>query len=61
MSFLAIIITVGAIVVALGIFLEWRSWKKPLTPGFKDWWGGDPNAGGNRAITGGHGFDQRRD
>jgi hypothetical protein len=61
MSFLAIIIIIGAFVVSLGTILEWRSWKKPLAPGFRDWWGGNPNAGGGRPITGGHNFDQRHD
>jgi len=59
--FLAIIIVIGAFVVSLGIILEVRSWKKPLAPGLSAWWGGNPNAGGGRSITGGHNFDQRHD
>jgi hypothetical protein len=61
MSFLAIIIIIGAGVVALGIILEWRSWKRPVAPGYGNWWGGNPRRGGDRAITGGHSFDQRHD
>jgi hypothetical protein len=60
MSFLAIII-IGAVVVAIAIVNEWRSWKRPLEPGFRNWWGGNPNAGGGRSITGGSNFDQRHD
>ncbi len=54
------IIIVGVVVLALGI-LEWRSWTKPMAPGLNDWWGGNPNRGGDRGITGGHHFDQPHD
>jgi hypothetical protein len=60
MSFLAIIIVVGAVVVALGIINEWRSWKRPLAPGLSNRWGSRV-AGSGRLITGGHTADERHD
>ena len=47
-------------VVALGAFLEWRSWKKPAVPGLQNHWGSHNAAlNADRTLTGGHDTDKR--
>jgi hypothetical protein len=53
------LVIIAAIVLTLLGTLEWRSWKKPLSPGLDDGWGGaNRYRGSDRPLTGGSNFDE---
>jgi len=49
------------VVVALLLWLEWRSRNKPLPPGLRDHWTVNPGRNTGRGVTGGHTANERRD